>query len=263
MKKKLIITIILLSLVFGLIIASVLFLTKDDVKGYIITGDIGGFYCENLRCKAIKNDMFTNESEEKTTFNVYYKSTFLGNMIMRYNDIWNHYNLNHEWQSVPTDFTAFSPSLNANIISFTTRSTLTDVELDTLKDLLKKEDFDHELNNLNSTVYQMQLNDNQITDYVYVVNNNLLNHTDQYFFSIIYTIIDNEINILEYQSTTYQEELPGYQLFSAFNLKNNQRIGVIINKNYISLTNNPQMILYKLDKQELKSIVMLEKERTT
>ena len=250
-KKNTIITLIILFVFFLVVITIAFIRTKNNVKGYIVASTVGAFYCENLNCKSTDFAKINNQNKEQ--FNVYYQNQLRGTYSMQYTSTWNFFNQNQEWINMPTDFIAFSPSLNITLPKYNTRD-YTALENEELTTYIKSQNFDHEYHNVNKTAYEVDLNNDNQLDTIYIASNNLENTQDQYFFTTVYTKINNHLAPVEFITSTASDSMPAFHLYNIFKLEKNNKIGIIINKNYFSLISTPSMSLYTIKKDELNLI---------
>lgn len=248
-KNKLLIILFIIAYISLLI--GITQLDKNSVSGYIVYSNIGSFKCKNLDCKNTTNSKISDLNKDKKMLSVYYFDEYKGKFYGNYNEKWNMFTENGRLTVLPEGFIGFSTSLNAEFTYLNSRE-LTEVEKQELDYVLRKKNFTHNYKVLLNRAFDYDLNNDGKIDTIYCISNFDYVENVKNQFSILYTKINNKINVIDYKYSETSYELPTYDISGLVKIKNENAL--IINELYFDQVADSYVHLYKLKNNKLTNI---------
>lgn len=248
-KNKLLI--ISLVIAYFVVLIGVKVIDMNSVSGYIVYSNFGSFKCKNLSCKNALNSKISNLSKDEKMLSIYYNGEYKGKFYGDYSEKWNMFTENGRLTVVPAGFIGISTSLKAQYTYLNSRE-LTDIEKQELDQILKNKKFTYTYNLSLNKAFDFDLNNDGIVDTIYCISNfNHLEHVSNQF-TIIYTKINNKINIIKYKYSEQDYELPLYDISGI--IKINNKNAVMVNEAYFDQVANSNVYLYKVKNNRLSKI---------
>lgn len=224
-KKNVKMLLILLGISFCYIVFT-FFISGMDTssKGYIVTSNLGGFYCERTICSYRE---ITNINTSKP-YKIYQNHRDKGIFNLEYVDQWN-FSRNGIWEPMVGDFLAISESLKAEVKS---------LEYEIFTPLIEE---DKDLD-LEGEKILLDIDNNGEEDQIIVATNLKSEKKQSKYISLLYIIVNGKKREI-YEHTSKERDIPMYRVFNAVEFDSQKEVKLLINKGYYDNFGEPAIIM--------------------
>ncbi len=240
---KIVISVVIVCFIYFIIIF-VYMMNNKTTKGYIINSNLGGFYCKQKKCEFVsQSDIKINNSYALFQYGEYV-GDYTPSLVV---DKWN-FKQNEDYESIYGDFLAIDEKLNYQYIPIKTETLNTDDIL-----LLQKTTQINFSKLNNSYKIAVDLDNNDITDYIYTLSNQVDDGASSEYFSIFYVSLNGELLTIynDKNKDADNYELPFYSVAGIINIDSIPKI--IINKTYYSNMGESSTMIFTVLKSGIKN----------
>lgn len=247
MKKKLVIVLTLIVIIYGFILF-IIFGTRDNSdksNNFVIFGNLNLVHGEHSFDKVAKDDI----DKYKGTFECYSTGKYLGNYKLTSGEVWNLFDSNGNFVNYDGNLFAVASNLKNNVINFT-KSSINDDEKNYILSKYRINNFD---NLMNSGAYTFNINNKE---YKLIILNNVDNVDFDINKNYNLMLLKNNSKYTEV-SFNKKEKTEIYDIIGVvgFNKFRDVYIGFDVLTNFDTDYESDEYTLFKLENNKLKKVI--------